>query len=123
MTEVPPTDVPNNDISVEMEIENDDDNENERPPDDNIHNSENEETQPLLENVEVGLYYTEIYIKEQCYFHRDRVDVNIMGAQMMNCVVQREFKCIMQAVYNEMIFCSSTSIISGSAQTKCCIIL
>ena len=33
-----------------MEIENDD-NENERPPVDNIHSSEDEETQPLLENV------------------------------------------------------------------------
>ena len=63
------------------------DNKNERPPVDNIHNSEDEETQPLLENVEVGLYYTEIYIKEQCYLHRDWVDMNIIVPQMMNCVV------------------------------------
>lgn len=119
MTEV----TPNNDKPVEMEIENDDENKNERQTDNNIHNSEDEETQPLLENVEVGSYSTEIYIKEQCYFHRDRVDVNIMGLQLMNYVVHREFKCIMQAVCNEMIFCSSTSIISGSTQTKCCIIL
>ena len=27
-----------------------------------------------------------------------------MELQMMNCVVQREFKCIMQAVCNEMSF-------------------
>ena len=68
MTEVTPTNVPNNDIPVEMEIENDDDNENERPPDDNIHNLEDEETQPLLENVEVGLYYTEYTLRNNVIF-------------------------------------------------------
>lgn len=60
MTEV----TPNNDIPVEMEIENDDDNTNERPLDDNIHNSQDEETQPLLEYVEVVFYSTEMYIKK-----------------------------------------------------------
>ena len=70
MTEVTPIDVPNNDTSVEMGIENND-NKNERPPVDNIHSSEDEGTQSLLENVEVGLYYTEIYIKEECYLQRD----------------------------------------------------